>query len=554
MPLVSIKKLIPFLVILLFASFQLRWLDAVPGSLPDAEELEFHLARASAYQQALEQAQLPPRWASGFNYELGYPIFNFHYPLPNWIMVTLATVSNDVIWQFQVMHLLIFTLGGLGATLYFLTKSIKLAPATLLGLIYIASPYWLYDVYVRSNPGELLVLMLLPWVFLTIQRLSQAKTQTALNINQLLFSFALALLLLAHNITGILGFGLVLAYIGLKYRKHLKRYIQPMVIALLLVAWFWIPALAEKHWTNLDADLANRDLSRSTRSWQALLNIPPQTNYQFNPQAESVTVQLGYALILAALVLIVLILRQKQPVSRTELFWLMTFLGLAWLMSDWSRLFWSNITLVNFIQFPFRLAVLTTFVGTIMAGYLIRRSSYWIYLLVGAAGFNLLFVYQPKTYLPINQTFLESYPLTTTAAHELDPPWYHLSQALAMDMSESVVASGSANVEITKETGYELEFLVSATESATIIVRRLYFPGWQALADDQMIDLHRYKYDQAGLINFPIEAGDHLIQVRFTQQTPARILGNGLSSFGLGVLLVSLVKIVTNRRVRKKLE
>src|SRR5260221_13912515 len=46
---------------------------------------ENHVARISAYYQALLDGQLPPRWAGNLNFNYGSPIFVFFYPLPSFL-------------------------------------------------------------------------------------------------------------------------------------------------------------------------------------------------------------------------------------------------------------------------------------------------------------------------------------------------------------------------------------------------------------------------------------------------------------------------------------
>ncbi|MDZ7586588.1 MAG: hypothetical protein U0946_02440, partial [Patescibacteria group bacterium] len=53
-----------------------------PKGFYKSHDGELHLARIAAYSQALKQGQFPVRWAANLNYNYGYPIFNFVYPLP----------------------------------------------------------------------------------------------------------------------------------------------------------------------------------------------------------------------------------------------------------------------------------------------------------------------------------------------------------------------------------------------------------------------------------------------------------------------------------------
>jgi hypothetical protein len=57
--------------------------------VPDTHDGENHIARFANYVAAAKDGQWPPRWAPYVLNGLGYPVFNYNYPVANILAVPL---------------------------------------------------------------------------------------------------------------------------------------------------------------------------------------------------------------------------------------------------------------------------------------------------------------------------------------------------------------------------------------------------------------------------------------------------------------------------------
>ena len=97
-----------------------------------------------------------------------------------------------------------------------------------------------------------------------------------------------------------------------------------------------------------------------------------------------------------------------------------------------------------------------------------------------------------------------------------------------------VEGQGSVVVSALSPTAYD--FRVSITEQARLRVNTFYFPGWTLYVDgvERPIQISHPE----GLMEFPLESGEHLVEVRF-QDTPVRLWATRLSLLALLLLLLT---------------
>jgi hypothetical protein len=103
----------------------------------------------------------------------------------------------------------------------------------------------------------------------------------------------------------------------------------------------------------------------------------------------------------------------------------------------------------------------------------------------------------------------------------------------------------STAVNISTWTGSRHAYTVYLTEPDRIVERAAYFPGWEMEVDGvlQSIDYELAQYP--GLITVALEPGIHTIETRFTQHTLPRMIGNGMTVFGLtGFIAYCLWEVV----------
>src|SRR3990172_12552232 len=99
-----LKKLFPFIVILIFSFFTYKPL-LNPGFFPIHDDTQ--VARVYEMTQSLKDGMFPVRWVEDLGYGYGYPIFNFYDPLPYYLGAGFMFLGFDAL----VATKLVMTLG-----------------------------------------------------------------------------------------------------------------------------------------------------------------------------------------------------------------------------------------------------------------------------------------------------------------------------------------------------------------------------------------------------------------------------------------------------------
>jgi len=209
-------------------------------------------ARIQQFVLNLKQLKIPPRIAPDFSYGLGFPVFNFYAPFSYWLTSAINFVEFDIISSLKLSFLLAIVLGFFGCFL-FIKSFFDFYPSLLGGVLYITSLYFPLNIFVRGNLAEVWFLALFPLGFFFIYKNSLKNNKITLVVTSIILSF----LLTSHNILSLISLPIVFIFILLL--KNKKQNLLSLAIALLLTAYFWLPALTEMKytWTKEVATLTN---------------------------------------------------------------------------------------------------------------------------------------------------------------------------------------------------------------------------------------------------------------------------------------------------------
>lgn len=185
---------------------------ALPG-LPAthaAGDSPFLLQRVHQMAAALIAGHFPPRWMPDAAYGLGYPFWSFYSPLAYLVAGALVVLGgNSYVGAIKVTWLLCFAGAGAGAYRLGRTTWGGTGAGLLASAAYTFAPYHMVNVYVRGDAlAELAAYALLPWVLVAVDRVVDRPTAGAVAK----LATALALLLVSHNVSALLGTPLILAY------------------------------------------------------------------------------------------------------------------------------------------------------------------------------------------------------------------------------------------------------------------------------------------------------------------------------------------------------
>lgn len=533
-------KYVHLILIVFISLVSLRYLFLDPLMMQTVDG-EYHLGRFGNFRQALIQGQFPPRWGPSLNYGYGYPVFNFNYPLPNIMAVLIHPLVGSYVNSFKAMVVISFISAGVACYVLFYQQS-KTA-GLLAATVYLIAPYSLLNVFERGSIGEILAFGLLPWLLYWVQKQALSPSK----IHFVALTSCLSLFWISHNLTAVFGTGLLILYLVVFHRQQLKHLIWPSLLAGLLVAWFWLPALNEITYTNLAHASLNTDYYLFFKDFRSLLQIPPDNTYALTAAGVPIKQQVGYAPLAVFGLSLWVLFRSRTKTHHKLFFWTLIF-GLAvFATNQASEFLWRMIPPARYMQFPFRSIFYSTFAAALMSGYVARhKPKISLVILVSLAVLNMQFFYKPKYWIDYQDDILEKYPLTTTAENELDPPWFDsYTIQNSFDYNPDfplILPDQKVDVTFEKLTGSHKIYQIKTSEPVPIIEQTLYFPGWETSIDGHPIDIAASKHNFYGLINYQVDAGQHRIETKFTQNTPARWWGNSLFFVGLIGIMVRIIK------------
>ena len=232
-----------------------------PGYFP-THDGEWAVVRLGDMFRTLRDFQIPPRYSGALNFGYGYPLFNFTYPMPYY----LGTLIHFLGFGFVDSIKILFALSVPFSAFFMFVASRKLWKNTWAGVVssvlYVYFPYRMVDLYVRGSIGESLSFVLFPLLFyLDIKLIEKPSYFWVLGVG-----VSLAILVTTHNIMTVLFLPVWILFIICKVIFDKKKdSIKPITISVFLgiglSAFFWIPALFEKHLILLSqTPIADRNL------------------------------------------------------------------------------------------------------------------------------------------------------------------------------------------------------------------------------------------------------------------------------------------------------
>ncbi len=204
-------RALPWIAVSLLALAALAPALLAPGIVATraAGDSPFNLLRVHQMALAINDMHLPPRWMPDAAYGLGYPFWNYYAPLVYLWAGLIAALGGGVVGAIKVSQALCFLAAGWGA--YRLARDTwrSHAAGLLAAASYTFAPYHMVNVYARGDAmAELAAYALFPWVLVAVDAVAARPTpRRAAGL-----ATAIALLLLAHNISAVLFLPVLLAY------------------------------------------------------------------------------------------------------------------------------------------------------------------------------------------------------------------------------------------------------------------------------------------------------------------------------------------------------
>ena len=225
----------------------------LPGLPWAAADATSHTHRSAAVFRAFGQGVYWPRWFPTVYNGLGAPTFHHYSPGLYWLVAAVhgAGIRLDQALKFVLSAALLLSGFGVYAWLrYAFSPVASLAGAAL----FLFHPYiWTRAFYFIGDHPQLLGLLLLPvclWAFTALHTQSRIRHWVAAVVT-------LAALAVSHNLTAMVGAGALSLYwllLAAGYRRPdgLLRCAVAALLAALLSAGFWLPALADLPLVQID--------------------------------------------------------------------------------------------------------------------------------------------------------------------------------------------------------------------------------------------------------------------------------------------------------------
>lgn len=508
------KHTILLLLLILFVSLPAVWSLLKYGFFL-SDDGEWMVIRLSAFYQTLRDGQIPVRFLGRLNFGYGYPVPNFLYPG----FMYLGALIHIFGFGFVSTIKIIFGVSFVGSVIFcylWLRKLFAAFPSMIGSLLYIYTPYHLYDVYKRGSVGEVLALAVVPFILWQIER-------------QSIFwiTLGIALLILSHNTIALLFLPVIILYGIVRNqdkRKGLKiyQYISILVLGFGISAFFWLPAFAELSLTHFR-----------------------QTQIS-NPHAYFADISLIGLPSVILLIASSLLVFKDQPYFEAKLrinlnkvslvFFILGILS-VFFSSSLSSLFWDIIP-SSFVQFPFRLLsyllLSNAFLGALVVSYSSKRQ-FKVVTIVGI----IIFAYSafpflaPKEFFDKGDAYYATNEDTTTVAGEYLPVW--VQQKPSEHFKNKVEAlNGKGKIESVKYNNKQISFSIFSQTPISVTINTIYYPGWVAKINGKEAQIF---YDNPqGVMQIKVPEGQSTVSLKFTE-TNLRLLADVISIISFILLL-----------------
>lgn len=546
-----------------------------------------HAARIAEMTQALLDGHFPVRWSQHFGYGYGMPLFEFYAPLPFYIGSFLYWLGFHIVIAVKALFLIptIVTVAGafqLGKRMAGRSGGLLLAAALTL------APYRAVNLFVRGAVSEAWGMMWLPWILLFLFDLIERRSKWS----SVGLSLSLAGLMLSHNLTtlmfvpfSVFAGAVYLLWIVVKQRRKLTWFLDrtlaaalSYVLAVGLATFYMLPAISENAFTKIDSILSGY-FHYSQHFLYIRQLITPFWGYggsQWGPE-DGISFFLGFGQLVMLALASIFFLRKaaitlKTPNSTQKLRKLLSskntilllIFGIGLVLSTYltllkSKPIWDSISVLAYIQFPWRWLALTTVCLSILGTSLVNFiqwpvARYWVTAMVLALLFINATYFRPEKYLNDYQEFYytDTQRIVTDMSGILPD---YIPEQMEEPISPPPARAWIATNELDSEQ--QPTVLIDKTHQILVVLDQMNetelffsvadFPGWQVYLDGKPIG---HQVGSNGAISILVPPGGHQIGLNF-EYTRVRQTADSISAVSF-VLLLGWIVFVSKKTDKKK--
>ena len=512
--------------------------------LPPTHDGEYHVIRFYQFDKMLHEGSIYPRWAPDLNNGYGVPLFNFVYPLPNYVASLLHSVGLSFIDSFKVSLFLATVVGAVG--MYFWSKAFWGEKGGVVSSVFYSfAPYRFVDTYIRGSVGEVWALAFFPCFLWAITEFYKKRTYRYFFLSVLFLS----LVIFSHNILAVMFFcfAVVYALVLFFYQKQpmnmLLKSLAILISGLLVSSIFWVPALVEKQYV---VGLQIYEIGKNFPELYQLIIPSWGSGFSAGDLQNQMSYQLGIANIVVIFLSIALFFRFRKKKNR-EAFILLAFLAvlciIVFLMLRYSLPLWNALPLLQYFQFPWRLLSLVIVICSFLAGAAITlwREKFMLYILIFLVvilGIGYAkpdhYLYRSDSYYTTRSNFIDG---TNSPGNLFNTKWLPTVPQKVQNRADFP----SGTVRITKHTFTNYTFTTRGEHSGVLDMYLVYFPGWVGSIDNKQVTLENAN----GILAVKVPKGEHTIHLQFTD-TIIRSIGKYMTIIAFSLLLLPL--LFTNKQ------
>ncbi len=529
------------LIIILIIISLLPLLDLLRAGLPITHDGPDHVARIANFYQSFSEGNLVPRWGANLNWGYGHPVLMFLYPLPSYLASFFHFLGFSFVDSTKLVFATAFS-ASLIAMYLWASAQFGPMPGFVAATLYGFAPYRFVDLYVRGAIGEHVAFIFPPLILYSLLKLTKDRRSLLWGI---VTSLSTAGLILSHNAVSLMFLPLIIFYLIYLFFFEAKRELTYLGKAsfylfegFVLGAFFWIPAFFEGKYTLRDI-VTKGDFTDRFVPLTWFINSP--WNYG---GGNDFTKSLGLAQLGAILGGFTVLGKSKN--SKLKLLTtvgLLVVLGSIFLMSGWSELIWTKVTLLQKFQFPWRLLTLVVFSGALLGGVTVSAFSGRIgrlmsVILVVTALLTTVSMWHAKGYSLKNEEYYSGIYNGTTDTGESSPIWsVRFMETRAKAQLE--VITGEVDMATTARSTTKHDYQVNVKTKSRLLENTLYFPGWKVKIDNKEVPIEFQDPNYRGLITFEVGSGKHAIELIF-ERTKLRTMAELITVVGLVIMIVTV--------------
>ncbi len=508
-----------------------------PG-LPITHDGQDHVARIANFYQSLTEGNIVPRWAGNLNWGYGHPILMFLYPFPSYLASLFHFVGFSLIDSLKIVFGVTYILSGLG--MYLWIKNIWGEKAAIAAsAMYLYAPYRFVDLYVRGAIGEHVAFLFIPFICYFLVKL--AKKYSYWHFFGL--STSIAGLILSHNAMAVMFLPVIFLYFLTLISSGNKKFplfvLAAGLIGFGLSFFFIFPAFFEGKYTLRDKVTGSFEYRNSFVSLQKFFDF----SWSFGG-TQLLSKQIGVPIIAAFFVCLAFFSHNKNRM----LFFIFagSLIFSLFLMTQASDVIWSNVTLIQKFQFPWRFLSIVVFSGSVLVGMSVASfktkksqkilATVFVFLIVL---FSMKYI-QVNGYLHKSDAYFKDIYYGTTDTGESAPIW-SVRFMEKRPVGNAKIIDGIGVIElISKDTIDRKYKLKVESERVRVLENTLYFPNWTVYINGNKTKIEFQDEAYRGLITYYVPKGNHEVEVKF-EDTKLRWVANIISIafvFGIGIIYI----------------